>query len=291
VAPPLRPPPSVATAVASAFAYGGTIDIGGSPVPGDTISVSIGNPASESVFIRLPLYVVDASDPTAIATGLRDWLNSAEQFSAWYRAESSGSQVQITDQRGVNGQIAVDTSGGVAAAASGITSNLGINSGRRYALTFRDSVNGYESEPGPLSYSTGPTGGATRIEISDLPRLADDERMDRLRVWAAPDGKDAPLYLVADVEIGAAAVADTLTEAQLAAQTVYPGPSQPSSPGRVKATVKKDGAPWFELRIPADQSQSNILNGLALNNVPQGTQITVDLDNQAEMVDLDVVIQ
>ena len=110
-------------------------------------------------------------------------------------------------------------------------------------------------------------------------------------MWAAPDGKDAPLYLVADAEIGAAAVADTLAETQLAAQTVYPGPSQPSWPGRVKAVVNKDGGLWFELRIPADGSQSNIINGLALSNVPQGAQISVDLDNQAEMVDLDVVLQ
>jgi hypothetical protein len=290
-APPVKPPRSVATAVPSAFEYGGIIDIAGVPAPGDTISVSLGNPASESVFVQLPLYVVSSPEHETIAAGLCAWMNATEQFAAWYAAEVSGSQVRISDKRGVNGLISVQTSGGVTATAAGITSKLGISLGRRYALTFQDSVGGWESEPGPLSYSTGPTGGATRIEISDLPRTAGDDRVDRLRIWAAPDGQEAPLRLIVDVAIGAAAVADTFTEADLAIQAAYPGASQPASPGRVQATVKKDGAPWFELRIPADQSQSNIIHGLALNNVPQGTEITVDLDNQAEMVDLDVVLQ
>ena len=96
---------------------------------------------------------------------------------------------------------------------------------------------------------------------------------------------------MASVALGTGGIADTLTEAQLAAQPAYAGPSQPSAPGTVKVTVKKDGGPWFELRIDADRSVSNTVDGLALNNVAQGSEITADVDNQAEAVDLTVVLQ
>jgi hypothetical protein len=288
-APPLPAPRSVATGSPSAFEYGGTITIAGTPALGDTISISVGDPGSEAAWLRVPLYEVKTTNRTNIAATLAIWLNAYEPFAAFYSAESSGVVVQITDRRGGNGEIATEVSGGVTAAAVGITSNLEINLGRRYALTF--SGDGLESEPGPLSYPTGPTGGATRVEISDLPRTADDERVDTLRVWAAPDGADSPLYLVGSVAVGEPAIADTWTDTQLKTKTEYDAAVQPEASGPVTAMVKKDGSPWFELRIPEDGARSNVIDGLALNNVPQGTEVTVDLNNQAETLDLDVVIE
>lgn len=291
----IPPPRAVATAGPSAYQYGGTITIGGAPAVGDEIAISIGNPADEAMFLRIPRYTVNAVDgitPAQIAVALTNWLNGTEEFWAFYAADApSGAEVRIVDKTGVNGEITVDVRGTVTAVASGVTSNLGTLSGRRYALTWADSVQGYESEPGPLCYSTGPTGGATRIEISDLPRTSDVPGVDTLNVYATPDGQENPLHLVASVALGTGGIADTLTEAQLAAQPAYAGPVQPSAPGAVKVTVKKDGGPWFELRIDADRSVSNVIDGLALNNVAQGSEITADVDNQAEAVDLMVVLQ
>ena len=84
---------------------------------------------------------------------------------------------------------------------------------------------------------------------------------------------------------------DTLSEEQLLSQSAYPGPTHPPAEGPVKVTVNKDGGPWFELRIPAEKAYSNVIDGLALNNVAKGTEMTVDIDNGAGVIDLDVVIQ
>ena len=294
VGPPLEAPRTVASTTPAVFQYGGSIAISGSPLPGDQILIAIGDPATESVFLRIPPYTCNTTDGTSyaqIATALRNWLNGTEEFFAFYYAEANNDECRIVDKAGVNGLITAQGVGTISLTAVGMVSILGVESGRRYALSVQDTLDGWESELGPLSYSTGPTGGATQVVLSDLPRTAPQAGVDRLRVWAAPDGADTPLRLVADVAIGTDQVSDTLNEATLALQTPYPGPSQPAAPGAIILDVHKDGGDWCQLRIAADKAQSNVIDGRALNNIAQGLEITVDIDNQSEQSDVDVVIE
>jgi len=292
---PIQEPRAVEALVPTGYEYGATILITGMPEVGDQLFIEIGDPATETAYVQAPPYTVnegDGADLGLIAAAVRNWLNGTEQFAAFYLAESASNEVRIVDRSGAGGTIRVQVSGKILASATGLTPQLGITKGRRYAVSYRASGDGYESDLSPLSASTGPTGGATRIEINDLPTTAPDARVDRVLVWAAADGQEAgTVHEVADVPLGTEAVVDTLTEEVLLAQGAYPGPSHPTAPGPVKVTVNKDGGPWFELRIPDDQALSNVIDGLALNNVSQGTEITVDIDNGAGEIDLDVVIQ
>ncbi|HUU31890.1 MAG TPA: hypothetical protein VMY69_07325, partial [Phycisphaerae bacterium] len=295
VGAPIEAPRTVASATPTVYQHGGTITLSGTPQAGDQVFISIGDPATEAVWMVIPPYTCNTVDGLGlpyVAQAITNWLNGTEEFLAFYRgATPSGAEIRIVDKAGVNGELTVQTSGGISAVAAGIAAVLGLNSGRRYALTFQDTVNGWESDPGPLSYSTGPTGGASQINLTDLPRTSPNATADHLRIWAPLDGTEVPLYLVADVALGTDRISDTLTETDLALESTYPGPSQPAAPGAITILVKKDGGAWFELRIPEDAAQSNVIHGYALNNISRGTEITVDVDNQAETVDLDVIIE
>jgi hypothetical protein len=294
-AAPIQAPRAVEALVPTGHEYGGTILITGMPEAGDQLFVEIGDPATETAYIQVPPYTVNDEDGTdlgLIAAAVCDWLNGTEQFAAFYLAESASNDVRIVDRSGAGGTIRAQVSGKTLASATGLAPRLGITKGRRYAVSYRASGDGYESDLSPVSASTGPTGGATRIEINDLPTTAPDARVDRVMVWAAEDGQESGVvHEVADVPLGTEAVVDTFTEEALLGQGAYPGPSHPTASGPVKVTVNKDGGPWFELRIPDNQALSNVVDGLALNNVSQGTEVTVDIDNGADEIDLDVVIQ
>jgi hypothetical protein len=289
---PIQAPRAVSALVPANYLHGGTIIIGGAPAAGDQISIEIGNPANDSVYLLIPRYEVNVTDgltPGAIAQNLSYWLNGTEEFVAFYRAEYSGAEVRIFDKCGVNGQISVSVSGGVTAVASGVSAKLGINQGRRYAGCF--SGPDYRSDLSPLSNSTGPTGGATRVEINEC-QVSQDTRVNTFELYAAPDGADGPLYLIGTNPNDGAQIVDTVTEELLPGLTPYPGATLPPAAGTITALVKQNGGQLVFFRIDADKAMSEELNGLGIGAISQGTELTVDLtNNSGEPADVRLILE
>jgi hypothetical protein len=288
------PIPRAVSAINPAYlVVGGTITIGGTIDAACAIHIKIGDASVDTLYVEVPVFwVTEETTPEEVAMNLADWMNEQEEFAAFFFASASGGPViSITDLSSLGGEIVTDVAGTVTATAEGLTNQLGIFTGRKYAISFIGA--GGESDLSPLSVSTGPTGGASRIEIKDLPETMDD-RVTHLRIYCPPDGLDEPLLLVGEVENGTAFFTDEINESDLGASsgTDYPGPSGPELDGEIKITVKKDGDPWFELRIPPTQARSNVIDGLALGNITPGTILTADVLNESGRTsELKVIIQ
>lgn len=297
--PPIDPPPALKTLTLSIREpLGGTITLGGTPAEGDRIWVTIGT--GTQVFVRVPMFTVGAT-VTLLAVGqaLTEWLNSDPNFQNFYVAsDGAAGVVKIADRGRLSGTIAVEVEGGVTATPNGINSTLGILVGRRYRCSNYASSGGWESELGPISESTGPTGDASQVEFIDPPRSA-DERVDFIRVYAQPDivlparsrSSDGPWYLVAEVPNGEGAWgADTTTEAGLSALDLHVV-NQPPALGPIVVKVRRGGQPWLEMRIQTTEARSNVINGLSMDPAGDGDSLTVDVDNESGPVGLALVLQ
>jgi hypothetical protein len=269
---------------------GGSITIAGTITSAGRIRVVVGNKTTDRVYIEAPVFsLTTETTATQVAAALAAWLNATTEVAAFFSATSAGAVVSLTDKVGTGGVLSTVVTGGVTATPVGMTSQLGILTGRRYAVVFHGGIG--DSELSPLSESTGPTGGAARVELKDVP-IPLDARITDVRLYAAPDGKNSPFYLVQ----GSGSpfpefMVDTVTEALLTSQSPYPGAGGPAQAGACKVTVNRDGSPWFEVRIPATTPKSNVIDGLALGHVSVGEIITADIDNAGQTGELKVVIQ
>lgn len=227
-----------------------------------------------------------------VALSIADWLNADPAFASYFIAEAlneGGSpavnKVLIYDRIGTGGQLVSETNGPLTATTGGFASQLGVRIGRRYAIAW--SGTGFRSELSPLSPSTGPTGDATRIEISGIP-ASTDPRVDTVEIYALADGYDpasvqAPnpvAYLVAGVANGELSASDEFPEDELALQTPYGGAIQPASDGVLTIRVRRNDGDWFDLFLPADESKSNHVHGFAMDPVAEGDRVTVDAENE-----------
>jgi hypothetical protein len=251
------------------------------------IQVTIGDPATDSNFIAVPQMGTNGYTEPFFAQYLCIHLNNNEEFRSFFRAANTPGSgvVQIYDNTGRGGKLIVTCSGGVTAEAAGMTAPLGIKTGRKYAATFSDGAN--ESNPSSFSPSTGPTGGAAKVELKDLP-VSDREDITTVRIYATPNGQDGPLHLIGSVPNGTESSTDSLAESELGATAQYGGPVQPEQDGECLITVKKDGHPWFLLSLV--NGFSNIIHAHALGSVSEGAVITADVDNSLPDGELTVFI-
>ncbi len=276
---PITAPAAVSTVRPGKMQPNGTIQIGGTINSSGRIGVVI-------KAVSFPAFPITTETTAAqAASHLADWLNGLEEFSAFYYASAASDTVSITDLKGLGGEIAVNTSGGVTATATGLTNTLGVVQGRKYAVSFQGGT--YESPLSPLSDSSGPTGAASSIELKGIPQSYDN-RVTTVRIWAAPDGQEGPMRLAGTVDNGTTEWSDAVTESALAGNPVFPGTVQPELSGTAKITVKKDDAPWFELRL--ENGVSNAIDGLALNALPEGAVITADVDSTLNTGELRIFI-
>jgi hypothetical protein len=279
----IHPPRALSNIGPGNYAHSGTITLGGTVAPGGKVAVTVGD-------VKVTTWSVNTETTTAqAATALATYLNAEPVFAQFYRAEANSNVVRITDLRSRGGTIAVQVGGAITATAAGLTSALGVLTGRKYATSFRRS-GGAESELSPLSRSSGPTGGAQRIEIKDIPE-SDQGTVVDVRLWATPDGLDAPLRLVATITAGVTQYEDTMTEATLGSQTAWPGPSQPTGAGAAKAVVYRDGAKWLYVRVEDGQAKGSEVDGLALGILQEGAILTADVAADTAGADIRVVIE
>lgn len=288
--PPIDPPAAIGSVSLANDTYTGTVTLGGAVDADSEVQVAVtGENEMHSLVWRAADEAVLPITLDAAATALAAHLNADPQFAAYYYAEASGAVVQLLDRTRIGGTLAAATRGTITAAAAGFTSHLGVLYGRKYAVAFTGG--GYRSELSPLTQSTGPTGGATEIQLRGLPGTA-DAQVTGLEVYATRDGSDGPpWYLVATAALTDAVVIDSYTEAGLLPLPQYPGPTQPTQAGVVDVTVYRDGVTWFEMQIPADSARSNVVHGLALGQIQPDTEITVDADNNAGAVAFRVMLQ
>lgn len=283
----INSPRSVGVISPANFTASGKITISGTISSAGRIQVFIGNGSTDRVFLQPSLFKLTTETTAAqVATALAAWLNADAEFAAYYIAVAASAVVNITDRYGHDGVMTTSVSGGVVATVAGLPSGtamksqLGILTGRRYAISFRDNSGGYESELSPVSQSSGPSGSAQQIEVRNIP-LSDDARVDQRRIWAAPDGLHGPFYLVGTLADNVSDnFEDTQVESTLTAQTAWPGASLPAQSGISKITINMDGLPWCELRIPTTGSRGSI-TGVALGHISKDTLITADVDNQS----------
>lgn len=281
---PLAAPRAPGRATPAGYAAAGSITFSGTVRAGVHIGVTLSgrNNMRAATFIGSENGIADNAALTLLADKVATWLNADPQFAAFYKATPSGAAVSVTDHSGAGGTLACDIAGagGTTAVVTGLSAGLGIVRGRRYLCAFTGG--GYRSDLGELSKSTSPTGSAARVELADIP-VSPDSRVTGVEIYALPDGADssAAARLIAGVGNGTTTAVDTVTEAALAGASPYPGATQPALGGDIITTVKRDGHPWVELRIPDGQSRSNEVEGLALSPVSPGAVLSIDTSNDS----------
>lgn len=291
---PLETPNTVSAISPQGLAATGTITIAGTISNKAVIAISL---TGAQMFL-VPVWnavdngITGSSTAANVATSLANWLNGDPVFSSMYSSVASGAVINITDFSGSGGTLVSAVSGAITATVTGITSALGIHTGRSYAISFVDTVDTYESSLSVLSASTGPSGSAGEVAISDVP-TSGDSRISKVRVYAFPDGfTDGPCYRVAELTNGTTTLTDTITEATLSAQPVYSGPTQPASSGSIVATVSVNDVPWIQMLVPPGSTQSNVIGGLAMGAIPQGATISADVNNGTTApVDVKILLQ
>ena len=278
--------PRAVAAISLAGVQGtGTITISGTVDATGVLALNVSGNQNFSVANWLAAGVITGSNTlTDVAASFRDWLNGDSSFSSVYSANSAGPVITVTDLDGSGGTLAIAAGGSLMATASGIGSTLGVLTGRAYAVSFFDGTDNYESSLSSISDPTGPTGGATEVDVQDVP-LSTDPRVTKVRLYAAPDGTKGPFYKVAEISNAAsngayANAVDTITEETLTAQPAYGGAVGPSATSTFKATVTKDGAPWLEMFIPGGATRSNTIDGRAIGGAAAGIVLNADLDNE-----------
>ncbi|MFN3326883.1 MAG: hypothetical protein ACK5AZ_25600 [Bryobacteraceae bacterium] len=284
----IQPPPGIASVLRSSLSGSGSLLIGGA-INGSAligVAVSGANAVTAPTWIAADHGIDEDSTAENVAASLADWLNADPHFRAFFDASASDDIVTITDKTAGGGTIEAEATGGVTVTASGFTSQFGVLTGRRYALAYK--ARSFRSALSPLSNSTEPTGDATRLDIKDVP-ASPDSRVTHVEIYAAPDGQDEPMYLVASVNNGVGHAADTVPESDLAAQPQDPGESQPET-GPITVTLTKNGDDWAKLFIPGGRSTSEEIHGFALDPVAEDTVINAKIDNSVGVAGTDVQI-
>lgn len=286
---PIPTPRGITVIQPSTLTGSGTITIGGTISAAGRIYVCIGAGTGERQAMDVPVFEVTTETTAAqVAASLRDWLNGTTQFAAFFDASASSAVVTIRDLTGRGGTITTDVSGGITATAAGLSSQLGILTGRRYAVSFNTAEG--ESALSPVSKATGPTGDATQVDLLDVP-IPSDARVTAVYIYAAPDGKTSPWYRVATISgTFVEKATDSVSEASLSSQTAYSGGTGPEMDGPVKITIKQNGNDWCEIVIPADAAKSAAIDGIALAPLAEGAVITADVENGWEGQDLVVTV-
>lgn len=285
---PLPSPSGITAIVPTELRASGTVTLGGTVDEHCQVEIWIEGDNELQIPVWNAVDHPEATDLSTAAEAIRDWLNGDEPFASFYSASASSSVISITAKTGSAGTIVTDVKGTITATAAGMVSSLGVMTGRKYAVAYRGG--GYLSSLSPASLSTGPTGSAERIELRDIPASGDD-RISEVWIYATPDGRDEPYYYVGTVPNGVTSGADTAAEASLSGGPQYQQAIQPDRPGPIKVTLKKNGDPWCNLFVRSDAARSNEIHGFALDPVSENAEITVDVENQSEIVDLSVVLQ
>lgn len=285
VADAIPTPPVVSALVPTELKSAGRITLGGEVDEFSEVEIRIEGDNELEVPLWRSQDHLEVETLEQAAESIRDWCNGGSEFAAYYSADADGVAVTITAKGQSGGTIVTDVAGTITATPQGMDSRLGILKGRRYAVAY--IAGDYVSALSPLSAPTGPTGAADRVEVRDIPTTSDD-RVTDVRIYATPDGRDEPFYRVGSVSEGTLHTADTTHEDDLEEQEPYPGPTQPEMDGPVIVTLKKNGYEWARLFIPKDKARSNDVHGFALDPIEENATMTVDVDNQAEILDLTV---
>lgn len=287
-ADPLPTPAGVSAVVPTVLVSQGIIRLSGT-VDGRAVFVlSVGGANNATYPAWLGFEHEGVTTTAEAAESIAAWLNADDAFASHFKAEASGNDVLIYDRIGIGGTLITETSGDLVATTGGLFSQMGILTGRRYAVAFSGS--GYRSELSPLSASTGPTGDASRIEVSGLP-ISGDGRVTTVELYALPDGAESgSLYAIAGVANGEQAAVDEVAESDLTSGNPYGGAMQPEASGALLITMNRCGA-WFDLYIPRDKSRSNIAHGFAVDPVEEGDSITTDVSNDGGVADAVVMLR
>ena len=294
---PLPTPRAIGTITPSGFGAGATITLSGTVGPDSEIGVSVSgdNAVASATWSAAVSGLTNSSTLAQAAANLAAWLNADAQWSQYFHATSAGAIVSLTDLTGQGGALVVSASGPTAAAGIGFASSMGVLSGRRYRITYFSSTASLESDLSPLSDSTGPTGSSASVTLLGIPVSA-DPRVDQIHIYATPDGADDPVRYLGFVPNTASSgsltsYVDSTGETALAAAGTFAGPSQPAQAGTVTVDINVDGQLWAELFFSTESAQSNVIDGACLGPLPAGAQINIDVQNNAGLLDLQVVLQ
>jgi len=288
---PVEAPRAVASLVKGDWQETGSIQIGGSIGEDNEISVYVegeGNNFRCEPWLARDHGITGASTPEDVAESLFEWLLAERQFPYYFTMRQTGDTIYLVDVTGRGGSIKADVAGGVTAACAGTTSYLGVLSGRRYATCFWTGT--YRSDLSLLSQSTGPTGGAGKIQVQDLPTSA-DERVTTVEVYATPDGQQDEFHKIGEVAVGENLIEDANAEATLLTLPHYPGATQPPTPGKLLITATRDGQDWFELCIPAGQTASQRLHGYAIGPLPRDSSLSARVANSGDTIEARMVVE
>jgi hypothetical protein len=243
-----------------------------------------------------------SSDPgkttlSDMATGLQNWLNFDSVFSQYYTCIAVGAVINIYDlnNRGGNVTVAVRSAGLTTYTASGFSSVLGVYGGRAYAFVYVDTTDSLVGNLStPTDYSDIP-GSCSSIVIGNIP-VSSDTRVNYIDIYAFPDGTNSgncyKLARIANTSpdgSGFTSYTDTQVESGLTGLSSYLGPTQPAQADDMVIKVNRDGSEWFEMHIPPNASQSNVVSTTALRGLSKGSLITVDAVNNIAACDLKLV--
>lgn len=233
-----------------------------------------------------------------MATALSAWLNADPVFSQYYSTTASGAVISIFDLTNNGGTVAVVFSSGTTTyTPAGFSSVLGILNGRSYAFTYVDTTDGWESDLSNASNSSGPTGSYGGAALGNIP-VSSDSRVNFINIYAYPDGTTGPTaYKIAQIAntssdgSGFTNYTDTQVESGLTGLTAYPGPTQPTQVDDLIVKLYRNGVEWFELHIPPNSAQSNIVSGLAMRGLSQNATVTGSVINNIAVLDLTLTLR
>lgn len=291
---PLATPPAITSIVPTAAAPSGKLIFSGEINADLEIQVIVhsGNEVRSKTWYAKDNNIDEFSIFVDVAISLSDWLNNIEVndvFAGFYTAIAKGNgDVWLQDNFAFGGTIDTNVSGGIIVEASGFTSVLGILQGRKYSAVFRGGENNGDSST--LSRSSGPTGDFRAIQIQDVPDSA--EGADSVDIYATPDGQDAPLYLIGNVVVGVQprVFLDDTPESELSSKPIFAGSVQEAVAGVTKLHIKRNGVPWFDLRVLNGTNVSNTIHGFAIDPVSQDVIINADTEGDVGG-DFDVVLE
>lgn len=272
---PLPIPRAVPSLRRGPVAESGTLVVGGTITPGDTVIVTIGSPAS----LSCPQWTVgDEATLEEVAAHLAVWLDLWTPFAAFFAVRADELTLTLLDRTGLTGELATVVSGTLTLTPGGFAPPLAITRGRRYVISHQTAL-AEESTISGLSASSGPSGDAASIDI-EIP-IPEDPRVTTVRIWATPDGQDGPFRLVGTCAADAGIFSDTTAEADLAAGDIWYSEIPPPFPGTITVVMKRDGNPWFELRWI--DGLVSPLDGVALDPAPEGSMLNADVTTSIEL--------
>ena len=305
---PIATPPPITDVRLSGLIPGANIVVSGTvdPTAIVTVSVTAGAQVSASPWIAADNGITSGSTLHDMAISLAAFLNADPVFSPYYISypeifgPGTHYRVSIADLTNLGGTlVAARTAGVTIFAASGFASQLGILVGAFYSAAYFDATDSYLGSATPFNAleSTGPTGGYTSILLGNIP-LSTDSRVSSIKLYRAADGTPygfaSPLYAIGSVANtgvgGFTSFVDSMTESTLLTQATYPGPTQPTRANDVIVRVSQNGNEWFELHVPPNAVQSNVVPGVALRGLGIGASLTAEVVNNIGTLDFSMTM-